>query len=114
MLLSLPPIDLPGWATLVKDLGFPIAIALILMGGTGVLFYAGLRAAKWFGSEIVVPLRDAHTNVLKGMETSMVKQGATLEGVKDTLEKLTLLQEQHGAETSYIRKLMEGKNEQPK
>ena len=106
-------IDLPGWAILVKDLGFPIAVAIILLGIVATVLFFCLKAVRWFGNQIVIPLRDAHTNFLSGLEHSQIKQASTLEGVKNTLERLTSLQEQHSTETSYIRLLLEGKNSKP-
>lgn len=104
--------NLSGWAELVKDLGFPIAVALILMGGFSILLFFSIRVVKWLGTEIIVPLRDSHISFLRGMVQTQARHATTLDSINDNLGRLTTLQEQHSTETGYIRKLLEGKNEQ--
>ena len=81
------------WVGLVERLGFPIAIALILLG---MMWKSG----RWCAYQIIVPLRDAHIHFMAALQDTQHKQA-------DSLQRLTALGEQHAVETAYIRQLLE-------
>lgn len=51
------------WGALVSQVGFPIAIALLLLGGF-----------VWIGVKILLPLRDAHQILITQLVTSVASQ----------------------------------------
>lgn len=81
------------WAILVRELGFPIAVTLIVI-------LIGVKAGKWTANSIIVPLKDAHISFLNSIQDTQTSQASTL-------NRLAAIQEESAEETKWIRRLLE-------
>lgn len=91
------------WTTVVKEVGFPVAVSLILLS-----FWASIGAgswviARWLGRELIIPMRDAHIKFLTSLQETQQKQSYNLQRLDEGFTRLVDLQELHATETEYIR-----------
>lgn len=95
--------DTDTWTNIVKDVGFPIAVSLILLS-----FWASIGAgcwviARWLGRELLIPIRDAHIKFLTSLQETQQRQALNLQRLDESFTRLVDLQELHASEAEYIR-----------
>ena len=95
--------DPETWTTIVRDVGFPIAVSLILLSFGASIGMGCWIIARWLGRELIIPMRDAHRHFLTSIQETQQKQSNSLQRLDEGFTKLVALQELHASETEYIR-----------
>jgi len=95
--------DPDTWTAIVRDVGFPIAVSLILLSFGGSIGAGSWVIARWLGRELIIPMRDAHIRFLASLQETQQRHATSLQSLNDGFTKLVDLQELHATETEYIR-----------